>query len=160
MMSLLSIKINFFKTIEILNIFQYILTHLILSNQIQYNEQDFFSNLALMWLSCVTDHYVRKDYYVRRTITSAKCGTIMSAGPLRPQSAGPLCPRDHLALMWLSCVTDQSVGPLCPRDHYVRKVRDHYVRGTIMSAKCGAITSAGPLCLQSAGRLRPRDCDG
>ena len=50
-MSLLSIKINFFKTIKILNIFQYILTHLIISNQIQYNEQDFFSNLALIWLS-------------------------------------------------------------------------------------------------------------
>ena len=42
MMSLLSIKINFFKTIKILNIFQYILTHLIISNQIQYYEQDFF----------------------------------------------------------------------------------------------------------------------
>ena len=42
MMSLLSIKINFFKTIKILNIFQYILTYLMISNQIQYNEQDFF----------------------------------------------------------------------------------------------------------------------
>ena len=42
MMSLLSIKINFFKTIKTLNIFQYILTHLIISNQIQYKEQDFF----------------------------------------------------------------------------------------------------------------------
>ena len=35
-------KINFFETIKILNIFQYIPTHLIISNQIQYNEQDFF----------------------------------------------------------------------------------------------------------------------
>ena len=42
-MSLLSMKINFFKTIKILNIFQYILTHLIISNHIQYNEQDFFT---------------------------------------------------------------------------------------------------------------------
>ena len=38
-MPLLSIKINFFKTIKILNIFQYILTHLIISNQIQYNNK-------------------------------------------------------------------------------------------------------------------------
>ena len=51
MMSLLSIKINFFKTTKILNIFLYILSHLIISNQIQYNEQDLFSNLALIWLS-------------------------------------------------------------------------------------------------------------
>ena len=54
MMSLLSIKINFFKTIKILNIFQYILTHLIISNQIQYNEQDFFTfgiNLIVVILS-------------------------------------------------------------------------------------------------------------
>ena len=72
----------------------------------------------------VTDHYVRKDYYVRGTITSAKCGTIMSAGPLRPQS----------------------VGRLYPRDDYVRKVRDDYVRGTITSAKCGTIMSAGRFC--------------
>ena len=42
MMSLLSIQFNFFKTIKILNIFQYILTHLTISNQIQYNEEDFF----------------------------------------------------------------------------------------------------------------------
>ena len=46
-MSLLSIKLNFFKTIKILNIFQYILTHLTISNKIQYNKQDFFSNLAI-----------------------------------------------------------------------------------------------------------------
>ena len=54
MVSLLSIKINFFKTIKILNIFQYILTHLIISNQIQYNEQYFFKfgiNLIVMILS-------------------------------------------------------------------------------------------------------------
>ena len=48
-------------------------------------------------------------------------------------------------------------GRLCPRDHYVRKVRDDYVRGTIMSAKCGTIRSAGRLCPQSAGRLCPLD---
>ena len=42
MMLLLSIKINFFKTIKILNIFQYILTYLTISNKIQYNKQDFF----------------------------------------------------------------------------------------------------------------------
>ena len=47
MMSLLFIKINFFKTIKILNIFQYILTHLIISNQIQYNEQDFFFKFGI-----------------------------------------------------------------------------------------------------------------
>ena len=54
MMVLLSIKINFFKTIKILNIFEYILTHLIISNQIQYNEQDFFKlgiNLIVVILS-------------------------------------------------------------------------------------------------------------
>ena len=54
MMSLLSIKINFFKTIKILNIFQYILTHLIISDQIQYNEQFFFKfsiNLIVVILS-------------------------------------------------------------------------------------------------------------
>ena len=54
MMSLLSIKINVFKTIKILNIFQYILTHLTISNQIQYNEQDFFKfgiNLIVVILS-------------------------------------------------------------------------------------------------------------
>ena len=54
MMLLLSKKINFFKTIKILNIFQYILTHLIISNQIQYNEQDFFKfgiNLIVLILS-------------------------------------------------------------------------------------------------------------
>ena len=53
-MMLLSIKINFFKTIKILNIFQYILTHFIISNQIQYNEQDFFKfgiNLIVVILS-------------------------------------------------------------------------------------------------------------
>ena len=54
MMSLLSIKINFFKTIKILNIFQYNLTHLIKSNQIQSNEQFFFKfgiNLIVVILS-------------------------------------------------------------------------------------------------------------
>ena len=47
-MLLLSMKINLFKEIKFLTIFQYIHTHLIISNQIQYNKQDFYSNLALI----------------------------------------------------------------------------------------------------------------
>ena len=47
-MSLLSIKFNFFKTNKILNIFQYILTHLTIINEIRYDKQDCFSNLALI----------------------------------------------------------------------------------------------------------------
>ena len=41
-MSLLSIKINFFKTIKILNIFQYILTRLINNKQQNSIKQTFF----------------------------------------------------------------------------------------------------------------------
>ena len=51
-MLLLFIKIYFFKTIKILNIFQYILTHLTISNKIQNNKKRFFSYLALIQLSC------------------------------------------------------------------------------------------------------------
>ena len=41
-MSLLSIKIYFFKTMKILNIFQYILTHLTIINEIKCIKQDYF----------------------------------------------------------------------------------------------------------------------
>ena len=65
MMSLLSIKINFLKTIKILNIFQYILTHLIISSQIQYNEQDFFQ----IWHLFDCRDFVGQEKLYRCTLT-------------------------------------------------------------------------------------------
>ena len=72
-MSLLSMKINLFKETKFVKKFQYSPSHLIISNQIQYNKQDFYSNCALIWLSWFCRPRKTVSMYLKRQKSGKTC---------------------------------------------------------------------------------------